>query len=73
MVIMKMLINYLLRSRGRVDGVFVRPRRRDAVDATLYAVRLLDGVAVDESPRSAVGDPTTSTPSSRRLDGAIAG
>ena len=70
-----MLINLLLPSRGRVDGVFVRPRRRDAVDATLYAVRLLDGVAMDESPslRTAVGDPTTSTPSSRRLDGAIEG
>ena len=32
----------------------MRPRRRDAVDATLYAVRLLDGVAVDESPGDAI-------------------
>ena len=64
MVIMKMLINYLLRSRGRVDGVFVRPRRCYAViyavDATLYAVR-------------GGGPWTTSTPSSRRLDCAIEG
>jgi hypothetical protein len=60
MGIRKMLINLLLPSRGRVDGVFVRPRRRDAVtvDATLYAVRLLDGVAapddlyaIEQAPR----------------------